>query len=174
MARSRRSFSPRRGGRPNRGWSGLIEATYTTVAANSAVLLFTFTPSNPGIDLVILRTVGVVSVALDQSTSNENQLGGFGLIAVSDDAVAIGITAIPDPVSDIDHDGWFIYQAFSQQSGVSGSFMPSREYQFDSKAKRILPGEGITLAGVCANAHASQGLEVQVGLRILAQVRGTS
>ena len=170
----RRQFN--RSSRPNRGWSGLIEPTYTVIPAASRVLLSSFVPSNPGIDLTILRCVGGISVKTDNASSPEDQLGVFGMIAVSDAAAAIGITALPDPVDDIDFDGWFLYQSFAQSFHVATSVgfgIFDRWYSFDSKAKRILPGEGVTLVAVASNAHASEGFEIAVNLRIFAQARGT-
>ena len=174
MAR-RQSRFPRSQSRPNRGWSGLIEATDTAIPAGSKVLLGSFTPTAPGIDLTILRTVGHVSVASD-TVANELQLGAFGIIKVTDVALAAGIASIPGPVTNVEDD-WFIFQAFGFETALHSNVGVNPDWahmlEFDSKAKRILPGDGMALAIVAENAHATHGFDVSVGLRILAQVRGT-
>ena len=99
------------------------------------------------------------------------------MILVSDDALAVGITAIPSPVTDIDDDGWMLMvpfasaMVFSDATGIN--FQRGAWFPFDSKAKRIVPGEGRTLAIVAENASATLGLEIIFSMRVLAQVRGT-
>ena len=172
---NRRSFT-RSQRRPNRGWSGLVETVFTTVSANTKVLLGNFVPTNPGIDVTVLRTVGSISIRSDNFAASELQMGAFGLIMVTDIALAAGIASIPDPVSNPDDD-WFVYQGFQNStlfSDATGIVTQSAiSYAFDSKAKRIVSGDGIAIAIVVANAQASHGLEAAVNLRILAQVRGT-
>ena len=73
------------------------------------MLFATLVPTNPGLDITVLRTVGILSISSDQSGAAEQQIGAFGMICVSDSAVAIGVTAMPDPVVDADDDGWFVY-----------------------------------------------------------------
>ena len=170
--RSSRGFV-RSGARPNRGWSGDIENVYTVLPAASKVIAFSFVPTNPGIDVTVLRVVGGISVTSDQTSTIEEQLGAFGLILVTDTALAVGITAMPDPVTDVGDDGWFAYQAFAQRGQLINSQPPSMYYPFDLKGKRIVDGAGVSIAGIVANAHASHGLSFAIGIRILAQVRGT-
>ena len=138
MARARRqSFRPPR---PARGWAGVIGATEISVPANSRVLLGSFVVPGDGAGLTVIRTVGQFSISSDQQATTEQQIGAFGLIVATDAALAVGITALPDPVTEIADDGWFVYRSFSQDfrfitaAGVMPDFaMP---YEFDSKAKR--------------------------------------
>ncbi len=173
MARSSRRIVTRRR-TPNRGWTGQSSAAYVAVPAASKFLISVFVPSNPGIDETLLRTVGILSIASDQASGLETQVGALGMIGVSDAAVTIGITAIPDPISDIDNDGWMLIVPFSQQTtlGVDHG-ADTKEYHFDSKAKRVLPGQGVGFAVVIANAHATHALEFTLYQRVLAMVRGT-
>ena len=172
MARMLRA--PRRSGpRPNRGWVGVILTAYMNILASSKVLLATFVPSNPGIDETLLRTVGFLSVASDQSGAAEQQIGAIGMIQATDVAIAAGVASLPDPVTDSSDDGWMWYQSFAQRSDISLTAPASYPYPFDSKAKRILAGTGVAFAVVVANAHATHGFEVALGMRVLAQVRGT-
>ena len=177
MARRQSRQFNRSSSRPNRGWSGLIETTFTLVAPNSRVLLSLGAPNNPGIDLTVLRTVGGLFVTSDQTAASETQVGALGMIMVTDAAAAIGITAIPDPVTQLEDDGWFLYQSFAQSnvvlSGVGFSFNTGNWYPFDSKAKRIFSGEGVQFAVVVSNAHPTTGINVLLNFRTLTQVRGT-
>ena len=174
MARRARSNFGRRTSRPNRGWAGLSASTFTALAASTSVLVATFVPSNPGIDETILRTVGLLAVTADQAGANEDQVGAFGLIRVTEAAVAIGITAIPTPITEQADDGWMVYQAFAGQGDNSIGAVNVQRYVIDSKAKRTLAGEGEAFAVVVQNASASFGIQFAINIRVLGQVRGTA
>ncbi len=175
MARRQlRQFS--RQSRPNRGWAGSVAAAQTTVPAASKVLISTFSLDNDGIDETILRTVGMFQITSDQVAANELQLGAVGMCIVTDTAIATGITAIPDPVTDAGDDVWLLYKSFTQEflqldaTGVYPQF--ATQYEFDQKAKRIVHS-GMAGAIVVANAHATHGFQIALNLRVLSQVRGT-
>ena len=133
-----------------------------------------FVPNNPGIDLTILRVVGGIAVASDQSAGVESQLGAFGMIVVTDRAFAAGIASIPGPITDGDQDGWFVYQSFARDGSLINEGLASTWWPIDSKAKRIITGEGITVAIVVENIHATHAMDFFFQVRMLAQVRGTS
>ena len=173
MARARFARGARRSGaRPNRAWSMTAESAYTTIPAASKVLLVSFIP-NPVADQTILRLVGGLSVASDQASTTENLIGAVGCILVTDIAAAAGISSIPSPFTQGNDDGWFFHQVFSSKGVVSLTGPSSIWYPIDSRAKRIMDGEGITLAVVGENAHASEGCEVLLQFRVLTQLRGT-
>ena len=60
----------------------------------------------------------------DQQVASEPQGAAFGMAVVSDQAVAVGITAIPTPITDLGSDLWFVHQpmwnATTFQSAVGG------------------------------------------------------
>ena len=160
--------------RPNRAWSTSVQQSATTVAAASKVLLGNFTLANTNIDETVLRIVGVISVKSDQAASAEEQRGAFGLIRVSEAALAIGITAIPGPFTD-GADQWFGYQSFVQAVDfrtAAGFALYTVQYMIDQKAKRIV-SEGQVLAIVAENSHATHGLTLGFQIRMLTMVRGT-
>ena len=161
---------------PNRTWTGITSTAATAVAAGTKVLAGSFVLSNPGIDETILRTVGVIGIASDQTAASELQLGAFGFLVVTDLAVAAGAASIPGPVTDISDDGWFMFVPFVQELRfLSGSgFAPNavRLYHFDSKAKRKLP-DGSSVAVMVENAHATHGFQLFFSLRMLTMVTGT-
>ena len=163
--------------RPNRSWAGFLPATTTSVSAASKVLLGSFGVVSSGIDETILRTVGGIMVVTDTTAASEIQVGAFGMVPITDVALAAGVASIPSPVTNIDDD-WFIYQSFAQKSlfldATGASYPGSVWYPFDSKAKRILEGSGGAVAMVVENISATFAFDVLVSLRILAQVRGTN
>ena len=158
--------------RSNRSWAGIISAAPTTIPAASKVLLGSFTPTVSG-DITVLRTVGNISITSDQIAVDEQQLGAFGLIVVTDTALGVGITAVPGPVTDIADDGWFTYQSFGFElqvfdaTGVNADF--AHNLMFDSKGKRIVE-DGRAVAVVCENSHATNGFEISFGIRMLSLI----
>jgi len=173
---ARRQFNRNRQSsrRPNRAWTGTFSVAPVVIPANSAVLLSTFALSNQGIDETVLRTVGVIYMTSDTVGVGEDQTGAFGLTVVNDVALALGITGIPDPITNVQDDVWFVYQPLlgdTEYATAVGQQMGQR-YDFDSKAKRVVStGQGIAV--VVANAHATHGLQLMAGFRMLTQVRGT-
>ena len=161
----------RRTSRPNREWQGHTSSVFTTLAAGTQLLIGGFVPGAG--DATILRTVGMLAVTSDQGASVEDQIGAFGIILVSDTAFAVGVTAIPDPITAQDDDGWFVYQAFCQQGDASVTSSLPRIYNFDSGAKRIVQSEGTSIAFTIVNVSGSHGLRFCLNFRMLAQLRGT-
>ena len=171
---ARRSVVVRRSSsRPNRGWSVNTSAAFTVVPAASKVLLGTFVLVGGMADVTVLRVIGGVAVASDQTGANENQIGAVGLILVTDIAAAAGIASIPGPFTDGGDDGWFCHQRFAQQSASGNVPDNSDWYPIDTKGKRVWPGTGRVIAVVAENGHATHGLELYFAIRLLAQIRGT-
>jgi len=138
---------------PNYTWAGIVNAAPVAVAAGAKVLLGTFALST-AFDETVTRVRGRadwtgVSVA-----------GALGMIVVSADAAAIGITAIPGPVSDIANDGWLLWVPFPD----------STQQTFDSKAQRIVR-EGSVIAVVVENNHASTSMSIGLAMRVLGRFR---
>ena len=123
-----------------------------------------------------MRIVGQMSVSSDQDSADEEQIGALGLTMVTDTALAVGITAFPDPVTDVAADTWFMYQSFAQSfrfiSGTGFDSINSMTYKIDSRGKRILE-DGEVIVIIAANAHVTHGLKIAFPFRLLAQVRGT-
>ncbi len=138
---------------PNYTWAGFVSAAAVSVPAATKVLLGTFTLST-SFDETMTRVRGHMDwVGIGAS-------GAFGMIVISSDAAAIGITAIPGPVTDVDNDDWFLWQPVSD----------STQAILDTKAQRIVR-EGSVIAMVAENAHASTGATIQLALRLLGRFR---
>ncbi len=58
----------------------------------------------------IVRTRGVIQVRSDQSAASETYGASYGEVVVSDQASAIGVTAVPTPTADSGSDLWFVYE----------------------------------------------------------------
>ena len=168
-------FNQQRSSRPNRGWAVFATAAPVNVPAASKVLIATTSLSNQGIDETILRTVGVLSIGSDMPGNDEEQIGAFGVMIVTDLAAAAGAASIPGPITDGGDDGWLMYTLFCQSwssfSAVGADFT-TNQYPFDSRAKRVVE-TGDSLVMMIENAHATHAFDMMVVLRCLAQVRGT-
>jgi len=138
------------------------------------VLLGTFVLSNPGIDETILRTVGILSVKTDAPTADEDQVGAFGMILVTDLASGAGVASLPSPIFNGDDD-WFVHQMFGYSFLADtsvGTIQDATMLQFDQKARRRLT-TGRVAAIVCENIHASQAFNIFWQVRMLSMVSGT-
>ncbi len=109
----------------------------------------------------VVRTRGYWSVFSDQLSANEDQVAHYGSIVVSDEAVAIGVTAVPTPVTS-DSSSWIHFDGaaqrltFSSAVGFAPNAAPER-YVIDSKSMRKVE-EGQDLIEVVQSATISEGL----------------
>ena len=94
----------------------------------------------------------------DQNAATEQFVGNFGMCVVSDQAIAIGITALPTPATDLGSDLWFLHQSWIGQFQLNAAGMLSEgPKDIDSKSMRkVVDGQdiaavveaGIGLSGV--------------------------
>ena len=165
-ARHLRRTTSARGKRAPTNWARLVLSTHITVPALTKVALTSIALSNPGIGETIRRSRGTIAITSDQLTSTESQMGAVGLIVVTEAAAAVGITAIPDPVSNASDDGWFVYQGFTQRDLATGGNVTRNFWPFDSKAMRRVE-EGFEIVVVVANAHATDGFKIGFSMSML-------
>jgi len=149
MARSR-GYSRLRTGSASRrktGWEegpGQAGGGEQTISATGKVILGAGASAlNDG--LTVVRTRGQLLVR--QSTSaaaNNGYTFGMGICIVSSDAFAVGITAIPGPITDMDWDGWFYHDFGFVQSNtattadIGEQISATYRKDVDSKAMRKL------------------------------------
>ena len=165
-ARRSRVFVPRRRV-SNMTWAGLFPVSPQTVPAATKLLLGSFVLSGD-FDETITRSRGAVTWASDQVASTEFPTGALGLIVVSEDAFTVGISAIPDPVSDVDNDGWLLWVPLTvAQRG--GELTPLNK-DFDSKGQRIVR-DGSRVVLVVANASGTEGAQLALAIRVLGRFR---
>ena len=104
----------------------------------------------------------------DQSAATEQYIGNIGLAVVSDQAIAIGTTAVPTPATDQSSDLWFLHQSWIGQFNLIGSDVSSEitDKPIDSKAMRKVE-DGQDLAIVIEAGIGGQGVEIGKTGRIL-------
>jgi len=160
-----RAFTNRKSGFIQRGgamrretlWAG-IAATRTTLAIGVPVLFTGFPADILALrPFTIVRTRGLIGIASDQEAADESYLAHMGISVVSDEALAVGVTAVPAPETRSDSDLFFVYESMSGRFhlGDATGFAESAEYtrQFDSKAMRkVEDGQDIALVLEAAGA----------------------
>ena len=123
-------------------WIGTADQGYVAVASTAKVLLSSFDPFAVGIiKPTIVRTRGMYSIKPDVFTANLDIVGAWGVAIVSDDAFAVGITAIPGPFSDSNWDGWMAHEFFAVHledlgTAVETVFPADVRFNVDSKGMR--------------------------------------
>ena len=167
-----RSFRTRSNSAPRRKtqWIPLTPAIDVIATASTALLIGSLNAAALALrPFTIVRTRGFWSINSDQISASEDFDCSFGIAVVTDQAVAIGVTAVPTPVTDIASDSWFMYEQlanrieFSDATGVRNVGLSSR---FDSKAMRKVDF-GQDLAIVLETSSASSGVDIWNSLRML-------
>ena len=169
MPHKRRSFS--RGLRRATDWVGSQPlSSMVTVAAGTAALLQTFTPFPDGETIIRLR--GLFNWRSDQSTTDEFQIGAYGIAVVSEQAATVGIAAVPHPDTDASWDGWMYHTYFCSRfeflSGVGVLADMVHTIVIDNKAMRKITGDD-RLVLVVENSSGT-GIQVLDQVRILSKV----
>ncbi len=146
-----------RGFRPAGEWTGLNSTAQSTVAASTKVLLGDLQVSQP---MTLRRIRGVCHIVSDQLATTEHAIGAFGACVVSEDANAVGATAVPGPVSDIGSELWVMYQPLISQvfvnTAVGFDARAGMTFDIDSKGQRKVTGDE-RVAFVVENASSSFG-----------------
>ena len=162
-------------GRPGRqpgrtNWGRVASPAYATVAAATKVLFIPFLLDNPGISETVRRTRGRFAFHSDQGAGLEEISGAFGAVIVTDAAAAIGITAIPGPVTDASDDNWYLWEPFTGNlsDNVGGNIVSTNQPMtvFDSKAMRKVE-TGFQIAFVVENASATTGFRFIMSISLL-------
>ena len=148
---ARRLHSVRsRGARRATSWvrTDIVSGTtaWKALAGSTSVIDQSFITDDP---VTLIRARGNVVADTDQVAAGEHSFGAFGIAIVSAQAFAIGITAIPTPLTDASSDLWFVHgywdAAISLADGT-GIANTSRRVDFDSKAMRKLtPDETVVM-----------------------------
>ena len=139
MAFPRRVMRPR-GTKRETSWDDIVPLKLT-IGPSTAVLAAsadaTLKAKRP---FTIIRTHIEVLLISDQQVATEQQGLALGMCVVSDQAEAIGVSAVPTPSTDSKSDLWFLHQwmfssfVFSDATGIDAS--GGRVYTIDSKAAR--------------------------------------
>jgi len=112
----------------------------------------------------IIRSHLMVSVTSDQIIASEDQIGAVGLAIVSDQASAIGITAVPTPVTDQGSDLFFLHHTFAYSYEFQGAPAVSNPnfanwQNIDSKgARKVNDDEDMVMVGELASFSDGVGI----------------
>jgi len=148
-------------------WFGFPPAE--TGLAGSSVLVFTLTAAALALrPFTIVRTHVELSLRSDQAAAIERQFGGFGIAVVSDQAVAIGVTAVPTPITDSDSNLWLAHtMIFADESNLTDRTRSGTFKTIDSKAMRKVElGQDIIWVAEGSGAIGS-GMTMGMGGRML-------
>ncbi len=119
----------------------------------------------------IIRTYFTVHIQSDIINADERQAFTIGMCVVSEQAEAIGVTAVPTPDTDRDSDLWFIHGdvmadlsfvtgvGFDADGGQSKDFMSKSMRKVNNDEEVVMVGE--TTAGI------SDGMIVRIAGRML-------
>ncbi len=154
-------------------WISIAETRSTLAAANTAIIMNSGGASVLALrPFTVVRSRGTFHVVSDQTGALENFSGAFGAAIVSDQSVAIGVTAVPTPTTDASSDLWYVYEGFMGRflfiSGV-GVAQSNQFFRYDSKAMRKVE-EGQQIAYMAEADSISSGLVLQHQARVLVKL----
>jgi len=136
-------------------WAADTTFEVTLAGAPTAVLALSLSAATLALrPFTVVRTRGFLHCQSDQAAAPETFGVGLGMAVVSDQAVAIGVTAVPTPVTDKQSDLWYVYESLFGAT-IGNAFvgnMANRGVQkeIDSKAMRRVE-EGQDLIVVVEN-----------------------
>jgi len=147
MARPRghRNFGSR-GQRRLTQWIGPADQGYVNVASAGATLISSvqFVEQQ-----TVVRMRGQVSVKPQVQGADLDVVGAIGVGIVTEEAFTAGIASIPEPFSDADWGGWFVWRSFSyhmQFNDLTGVGWLDWNFEVDSKAMRkVSPNERVVI-----------------------------
>ncbi len=153
-------------------WIEGVHTRYSVAAGGALVILSLSTAELALRPFTVIRTRGVWSIKSDQVIAGEPQAAGLGSCVVSDQAAAIGVTAVPTPITDMSSDLWFVYEfllaeftfvsavGFDAQGAVSG--------KYDSKAMRkVEDGQDVITVLEVPSSATSEGSTIMHQCRLL-------
>ncbi len=147
---NRKSGFIQRSGRMRRetSWVG-IAGSETTLAPLTPVAFTGFGATVLGLrPFTIVRVRGVLGLVSDQTAATESIHAAMGFAVVSNDVLAVGVTALPTPMSDTESDLFFVYEAIIARTLVATAVGLSRSFfrEFDSKAmRRVEDGQDLSI-----------------------------
>ena len=134
-----------RGPRRKTSWIASADQGFVTIATNTSVLhqSFSVSPAAPGgSEPTLVRTRGLISIHPSVFNADLEVVGAVGMGVISDQALAVGASAIPGAWTDAGSDIWFVWQPlalnFEFGSAVGTEVQGAVQFPFDSKAMRKL------------------------------------
>jgi hypothetical protein len=151
-----------------------LAPSITAFSAIGGTLLFSLDTDELSIrPFTIIRTHLQIGVLSDQLIASEDQVGAIGVAVVSSQSEAVGVTAIPTPITDIGSDLWMLHQIFMNEftiiSSVGFNHDGWHQYAIDSKAMRKVE-DGQDVVVVAELSGVSSGFVLTVGGRMLVKL----
>ena len=172
MARHRgRTFL--RGGRQVREttWISVDTSRNTFAAANVATLTHSLSGAALALrPFTVIRVRGTMIAFSDQVGVSEDYGISMGYAVVSDQASAIGVTAVPTPITDRGSDLFFVYETiFGTIANASsvGFDEVGRVLQYDSKAMRKVNDDQDIIISAESDVFNDGGMLMINGARML-------
>ena len=167
MALRRRVVAARGRTRRLTTWFEFPPAT-TTIGGSTASLIGVLNAAALAMrPFTVIRSHIAFAVKSDQAAAIEQQNVGFGMAVVSDQSIAIGVTAVPTPITDLASSLWFLHSLnFAEESALTDRTKPHSVRYLDSKAMRKVE-IGQDIAIVIETAAVGQGAIVTAGGRFL-------
>ena len=166
MARNH-SRTARRAGQVRLTDWGFLNPANTTLAASSVILGSLNAAALAMRPFTIIRQYYEIMLRSDQAAAVEIQIAGVGVCVVSDQASAIGITAIPTPLTDLGSDLWMLHQiCMANAVDLTDRTIPARHYSIQSKSMRKVNSDEDMMI-VAQGSAASQGMILSMGGRFL-------
>ena len=151
---------------------GDVVGTLTTIAGSASPALINVTG---GAFLAlrpwtVVRARGYWSIESDQTAAAELQGAHLGMAIVSDQAVAIGVTAVPTPTTDAASDLWFVYETLlsSMNAGAGDGQVRDKSTDYDSRAMRkVEDGSQLVVVVETESGAGTSGVVIRHFARIL-------
>ena len=150
-------------------WFNFTPVDTTLANATSSALVFSLNAAALALrPFTIVRTRLEVALRSDQAAVIEVQRSGVGIAVVSDQAVGVGITAVPLPIDDLGSNLWLLHKlVYADESNLTDRTRPETVVAIDSKAARkVEVGQDIILV-VQNSATSTSGSIITVGGRML-------
>ena len=131
-------------------WADIVPVVTDLGAASTAQIINTGGAALLALrPFTVIRSRGFFYVSSDQIGASEAWGASLGMAVVSDEAVAIGATAVPTPETDASSDLWFVYETtygqFTLHTSV-GAYERGVGRTYDSKAmRRVEDGQDLII-----------------------------
>ena len=154
-------------------WLQFVPTVQVLTAVNGTII---FTLNAAALALrpfTVVRTRFMVYLRSDQTAAAEDQVVGLGHAVVSDEAVAVGVTAVPTPIAQLGSDLWFAIDVLATgvqdaAGGTSGGIRGITRF-LDSRAMRKV-AVGQDIVSVAEFSSQGQGLQIIWGGRMLVKL----
>ena len=160
MTFRRRAVARRSGSRRETSWIGI--GANTASVDSTAVLMSSLNAAALALrPFTIVRTYLEVLLRNDDLAADETVIAAIGMAVVSDQATAVGVTAVSTPTNDIGSDLFYLHQGMMNRvGGITdvGNFLPGKHYSIESKAMRKVNNDSDIILVVEGDASQSGGV----------------